>query len=156
LVLRLEAKNVSAGRTFAPFDPRFQTMVDKGRGRAAKSIKLRGQVIFEDGYTYSFAHPVGEEYAAKRRILPLDVDRERGERLAGQEFATVGPGETAEGWAVSSEDALMQMTGPMLWRVKIRKGMTTGGAGVAAVVGVRFARADVKMIDPEPPRVGDR
>jgi hypothetical protein len=151
LALKLRVKNVDADRAFAPADPVFTSVVQRGTGpRSKQPVRVKGKIVFEDGYTYTFAHPVGEVESIEKRILPLSIEYAKDERVAEQEFPTLQPGESAEVILLSQEDALPKLKGAMMWRVKLRKGRNAQGTGAAVVVGVPFKKDDVVMKVPPP------
>ena len=146
LALKLRVKNVGAGKAFAPSDPAFTSLVQRGEGPRAKNvIHVKGKVVFEDGYTYTFAHPVGDVESIDKRILPLSIEYKNKEKVAEQEFPILEPGESAEVLLLSQEDALPKLKGPMIWRVKLRKGRNEQGTGAAVVIGVPFQKENVVM-----------
>jgi hypothetical protein len=150
LALRLQVKNVGAV-PFAPSDPVFTSLIDKStQARGKREVRVKGKVVFADGYTYTFAHPVADVENMDKRILPLSVEYSRKERVAEQTFPVLQAGESAEVVILSQEDALPKVNGPMLWRVKLRKGRTAKGTGAAVVIGVPFTKENVAMIAPEP------
>ena len=63
----------------------------------------------------------------------------------GQEFPLLKPKESAEVFVASEEQPLGKITGPMVWRLKVRKALTVAGHGAATVIGVPFAKSDIAM-----------
>ncbi|MFO0946515.1 MAG: hypothetical protein U1D30_11285 [Planctomycetota bacterium] len=137
LVMYLKVKNISKDQTFYPSDPAYlYPRPDK---------KLAGLPAFDrSGYTYTFLHPAG---ATDRLLPPFDLPFELGHGIAGQEFPSLKPGESAELIVISGEDAYQELKPNMVWRVKLRKGKSPDGKGIATVIGVPFQPQDVKKAD---------
>jgi len=151
LALRLRVKNAGGNQAFAPSDPAFTSFQGKSTtARAKNTMRVKNKVVFEDGYTYTFAHPVSDVESMEKRILPLAVEYGQRERVAEQKFPVLNPGESAEVLLLSQEDSLVKVKGTMLWRVKLRKGRTAKGLGAAVVIGVPFSKDNVVMTAPAP------
>jgi len=151
LALRLRVKNAGGNQAFAPSDPAFTSFQGRSTtARAKNTMRVKNKVVFEDGYTYTFAHPVNDVESIEKRILPLGVEYGQRERVAEQKFPVLKPGESAEVLLLSQEDSLVKVKGTMLWRVKLRKGRTAKGLGAAVVIGVPFSKDNVVMTAPAP------
>jgi hypothetical protein len=151
LALKLRVKNAGGDQAFAPADPAFMSLIGRSANpRVKQTMTVKGKVVFEDGYTYTFAHPIADVANMDKRILPLAVEYDKKERVAGQTFPVLKPGESAEVVIFSQEDGLAKVKGPMLWRVKLRKGRTAKGLGAATVIGVPFSKGNIAMTDPPP------
>jgi hypothetical protein len=151
LALRLHVKNAGGEQAFAPADPAFTSL--QGRSSSARvkqTMRVKNKIVFEDGYTYTFAHPVNDVESMEKRILPLPIEYDKHERVAEQKFPVLQPGQTAEVLLLSQEHALAKVNGAMVWRVKLRKGRTKSGLGAAVVIGVPFSRSDVETPAPSP------
>jgi hypothetical protein len=146
LALTLRVRNAGGNQAFAPSDPAFNTLLGRStNARVKQTMRVNNKIVFEDGYTYTFAHPVADVESMTKRILPLSVEYAKQERVAEQEFPVLQPGESAEVVILSQEDALPKLDGPMLWRVKLRKGRSAKGTGVATVIGVPFTKDKIAM-----------
>lgn len=138
LILRLRIRNASTQHAFAPLDPTFLY--------PDPTKKLDGVPAFDrSGYTYTFIHPAG---SMQKLILPFDLPHSQGFQIDGQEFPRLKPGESADVFVISEENAYSAVpNGELVWRVKLRKGLTAAGKGVASVVGVVFNKHEVKTVD---------
>ncbi|MGL5094994.1 MAG: hypothetical protein ACRDD1_05375, partial [Planctomycetia bacterium] len=134
LVMTLSLRNVSETQTFHPTDPVFFYYHEPPK-------KLNGFKMFPQGYTYSYLHSVDN---VRKVTLPYDLFYGNGMHFDEQAFKSIGPGETLETVVVSEEDAAGKLAPEMIWRVKLRKGKTSAGKGVATVVGVQFRKDQVK------------
>lgn len=135
LVMYLRIKNVSLDQEFHPSDPAFLY--------PRPERKLAGLSAFDRcGYTYTFLHPAG---ATERLLPPFDLPFELGHAIAGQEFVSLKPGESTELMVISGEEAFGELKSDMVWRVKLRKGKSADGKGIATVIGVTFQPGDVKQ-----------
>lgn len=134
LVLRLRVKNVSAKQEFHPLDPVF--LYPDPRKQMKSNDLFDGR-----GLTYTYLHPADRVADV---VCPFDLNVRAGWALEGQEFPKLSPGGEAELIVVSDADAMERVRGPMLWRVKLRKGLTATGQGVATVIGVYFDPAEIK------------
>jgi hypothetical protein len=131
--MRLRIRNVSADQRFYPTDPAFLYPNPKK--------KLKGVAAFDrTGYTYSFLHSAR---SIEKLLTPFDLAYQQGFRIEGQEFAPLDPGETVETLVISSEDAAASLDGDMVWRIKLRKGLSADGRSIATVIGVNFSAKDV-------------
>lgn len=140
LVLYLRLTNVSESESFIPADPAFLYPLN--------GKKLAGLPMFNStGYTYSFLHPPEQPH---KLILPFDLPYTLGQTIEGQEFPELKPGESADLVVISSEDAYQQLSDRMVWRVKLRKGKTADGRGLATVIGVPFRKVDITAISKDP------
>lgn len=132
-VLVLRVKNVSKSQTFAPLDPAY--LYPSGKRKVMPSGPFKGRPVL-----YSYIHPVGSFDTA---IFPHDLDYANW-GFVGHDFPVLAPGEQAELTVISEADVADKVKSPMLWRVKLRKGLTATGKGVATVIAVRFAPEDMK------------
>lgn len=134
LRLTLHVCNVSETRTFRPSDPAFLYPDPRKR--------LAGVAVFDaTGYTYTFIHPVGQP---ERLLVPLDVAYEHGDKVAGQDFPLLAPGEEADIFIFSGEDVIPRIEKEMLWRVRLRTAAGPRGRGVTSVIAVPFGADDIR------------
>jgi hypothetical protein len=134
LVLRLRVKNVSAKQEFFPLDPAF--LYPDPRKQMKSNDLFDGR-----GLTYTYLHPADRVADV---VCPFDLNVRDGWVLEGQEFPKLPPGGQADLIVVSDADAMERVRGPMIWRVKLRKGLTATGQGVATVIGVAFDPAEIQ------------
>lgn len=136
LVLRLHVKNVSEKQTFHPLDPAFLYPDPK------KQMKTND--LFDGrGLTYTYLQTADR---AGKVILPYDLKwQERA--IEGQDFPKLEPGGKADLIVVSDMDSPEKVKSPMVWRVKLRKGLTATGQGVATVIGVAFDPSQIKRAE---------
>lgn len=132
LVLSLRVKNVSKSQTFAPLDPAY--LYPSGGSQVMPAGPFKGRPIL-----YTYIHPVDSFDVA---IFPHDLDYGNW-GFVGHDFPILAPGEQAELTVISEADVADKIQSPMLWRVKLRKGLTSSGKGVATVIAVRFDLDDL-------------
>ncbi len=114
LILKLRLKNVSADATFAPLDPEFVRNPDRG---------LCDTLI--------------ETPSGPVEMYPLSVASEQ--RIEGQSFAALKPGEGRGVVLVSEADSRAKAEGAMTWRVRLRV-----DPDHSIVLGVPFSGDEVK------------
>jgi hypothetical protein len=124
---------MSNDQTFCPVDPAFLYPDPQRRLKELKVFDI-------SGYTYTFIHPREE---VEDVILPFDLLYQQGAAIDGQSFSALGPRQSMETVVLSHEGAKERVTGPMIWRVKLRKEAVANGRGVATVIGVPFSPTDV-------------
>lgn len=138
LVLHLRLKNLSAEQELRPTDPAYLYPARKAQIRSLPMFRQRG-------YTYSF---IQEEAAPDHLVFCYDLAYEQGLRFEGQEFPLLKPGDEVETDVFSEEVDLKTLKADLIWRVKLRKGKTRSGKGVATVIAIPFARGDVSTVAP--------
>ncbi len=114
LILRLRLTNRSKGSTFAPAD--------------LNSVRDRELRYFDPYIAISSGPAI--------RLFPLALASEWS--IRGQEFPSVGPGETAETFIASEPGAVDRLADEMTWRVRLRTGVYR-----TDMLGVRFTRGQV-------------
>lgn len=137
LVLRLRLKNVSEDVVFCPTDPYFER-----RWKPGQSLSSKPYMFLDVGTQRFYGGPV-----PWRRGLT----REARETIEGQVHKVLRPGdETTTFVCTAPEDhvgkALASYTGPLLWRVQLRRGLVAvrdREAPVTAVIGVEFPASAV-------------
>lgn len=134
LVLRLKLKNVSERHAFHPTDPVYYYPDRRNKLQGHKQFNRRG-------YTYTFVHPEGK---FDKLIFCFNLGYDIGMYFEGQTFPRLEPGQSAEVVVVSEEVDLKDLSNAMVWRVKLRKGKTSGGKGVATVIGVQFQKNEIQ------------
>ncbi len=135
LALKVRFKNISADRSFSPLDPKFLYPDRKRRLKSEPAFDRRG-------VTYSYLQSDQNE---DDLFFCYDLAYNDGERIEGQSFDKLAPGETVEAIIASETHLLSEVKGTMTWRIKIRKGKTSKGVGVASVIGVPFSETDVAV-----------
>lgn len=136
LVLHLRLENISKDQHFHPTDPVYYYPDRRQKLGGFKQFNRRG-------YTYTFIHPRG---SFNDLIFCYNLIYDLNQEIRGQSFARLGPGETEEVVIVSEEIDLKQLKPDMIWRVKLRKGKTKGGKGVATVIGVQFTKDQIQVL----------
>lgn len=114
LILRLRLTNRSKESTFAPAD--------------LNSVRDR-ELRYFDPYIATSSGPA-------IRLFPLALASEWS--IRGQEFPSLGPGETAETFIASEPGAADRLADEMTWRVRLRTGVYR-----TDMLGVRFTRDQV-------------
>lgn len=134
LVLTLRLQNVSQTHAFHPTDPVYFYPDRRDQLQGYKQFRRRG-------YTYTFLHPQSK---LDDLIFCFNLGFDIGMKFEGQSFPRLEPGESAEVVVVSEEVDLSKLADAMVWRVKLRKGKTRTGKGVATVIGVQFNKNEIQ------------
>jgi hypothetical protein len=115
LVLSLELSNRSRNESLTPLDVHLVRDADPGPDQPCLELK--------DGLV----------------IPPYRLATESEWSIAGQDFPTLRPGESAETLVVTERLRLGDLSDPLLWRVKLRTGTFQ-----TDVLGVRFSSRDIE------------
>ncbi|MBX6312484.1 MAG: hypothetical protein IRY99_06125 [Isosphaeraceae bacterium] len=115
LILRFRLRNLSRHETFAPLDPAFVRLPD--RGQPDSVIEVRG----------------GEPIDPYRLALHSEWS------IIGQVFDPLGPGESRETIVVSDPEARARAVGPLTWRLRLRTQPER-----TEIVGVFFDKQDIQ------------
>jgi hypothetical protein len=135
LVLRLRVKNTSDDLSFCPLDPAFnRRTVNPDADRPLTRLVVGGDTFFGGPVSWPFR----------------DGRRQFEEEQEG-DAAPLGPGESREYMVCSPAEpkllaAVRAATGPVVWRVQVRRGLIPfrdREVPVTAVVGVEFRKEDV-------------
>jgi len=150
LVLTLHLRNVSADDYFVPTDAHFYR-----RWTESDAATTKPYTFLEVGARRFYGGPLDWE----QRSLRNDFRREEDPReyITGQENykEVLKPGQERRVIICSDEDpdllkAAREAAGQLLWRVQLRRGLVQARGhevSASAVVGVEFARQDVKYLE---------
>jgi hypothetical protein len=142
LVLTLRLKNTSADEQFYPTDPGFNPKWDAGKPKPYTFLEIGSKHFFGGPIDWQ-PKPPG---AAKSKGIREFVDGQEKDQqpLSPQEervtVITTNPDDT------DVLSALKTHTGPLLWRVQLRRGLVKHKDkeySVSAVVGVEFSASDI-------------
>jgi hypothetical protein len=136
LLLKVRFKNISTNQTFSPTDPAFLYPDSRKTVRDLPMFNRRG-------VTYSFLQ---SDRTPNEISYCYHLEWQANFRLIGQEHRKLKPGESTETLIASEWDLDELLKGPVTWRLKLRKGQTRGGKGVATVIGVTFDGTQVKKV----------
>lgn len=131
LKLWLKFENVSSNkRAFAPLDGEllFYRVGQPGSGSfKANNFLASRESRSQDQFIAMFDHPLGSDWD-----------------LAEQSLGEVIPtGETLVSY-VPTETGLPELTGPLVWRFQLRKGIAENGWGVTTLVEVAFSASEIQ------------
>jgi hypothetical protein len=141
LVLNLRLKNTSKEFAFYPLDPFFERRWEEVKGQTKVGMPFTYLTVGKSRY---YGGPIrsGEREEHRESIKDQHLDRE------------LQPGESMYTFICTSPDDLVkeaveQATGPMLWRVQVRRGLVQtpnrGELPATAVVGVEFSSKEISI-----------
>jgi hypothetical protein len=142
LVLTLRLRNLSADQFFCPTDPAFDARWQPGQAKPYTFLEVGSQQFFGGPIPWELhankgdGKPTRQEYLKGQEgdDLPLGPAEQRTTILA------TDPDNTKV-WAV-----LRDYRGPLLWRVRLRRGLVTvkdREMSASAVIGVEFSTSDI-------------
>jgi hypothetical protein len=134
--MSLQYRNVSSDCVFSPTDPYFDR-----RWRSGSA-----------GMPYGFLELGEKRYFGGALAWKPGEPANRRETIDGQCYRSLLPGEELKSTICTNPDPnlheiLMGYSGPLLWRVQLRRGMVSVAkreVSATAVIGVAFTSADVR------------
>ena len=145
LVLNLRLKNVSQDVVFKPMDPYFDLRWKENKDETNL------------GMPFTYLTVGDQRFFGPNSLADIDDNHVT---LAGQHFdKELKPGDemstfVCTDWEDPVKQAVESASGPMLWRVQVRRGLVQipdkGEYSATAVIGVEFTREEVKRGEAEP------
>jgi hypothetical protein len=146
LVLNLRLKNVSEGVVFKPMDPYFDRKWKEDKEKTNVEMPFTYLTIGDQRF---FGGPNSIDDVNDNKV---SIEGQHYDRVLkpGEEMSTF----VCTDWEDPVRQAVDNATGPMLWRIQVRRGLVEipekGEYSATAVVGVEFTKEDVKRGQVEP------
>jgi hypothetical protein len=148
LVLTLRLRNVSADQSFCPLDPAFDARWTEGKSKPYTYLAIGSREFYGGPVAWERAAPRNGGAGRHRTYLDGRSGDDR-PLEPGEERTTVV--------CTSSDDAELadlaqRHRGPLLWRVRLRRGLVTvAGREVSAtaVIGVEFSPDAIRHVGPD-------
>ena len=144
-MLNLRLKNVSQDVVFKPMDPYFDLRWKENKDETNL------------GMPFTYLTVGDQRFFGPNSLADIDDNHVT---LAGQHFdKELKPGDemstfVCTDWEDPVKQAVESASGPMLWRVQVRRGLVQipdkGEYSATAVIGVEFTREEVKRGEAEP------
>ncbi|MCH2588631.1 MAG: hypothetical protein MK004_09165 [Planctomycetales bacterium] len=130
LKLWLKLENASGDQKIAPLDRTLMLSRLYDNDRVAAN---------------NFVRPVGSTICTLLHDNPKDGNWNwKGQASDGLQGKVLKPGESFETYVPTGVDGLASLTGPLLWRVHIRKGFSDSGRGVTTIFEVAFDSSQIE------------
>ena len=130
LKLWLKLENASGDQKIAPLDRTLMLSRLYDNDRVAAN---------------NFIRPVGSTDCTLLHDNPKDGNWNwKGQASDGLQGKVLKPGESFETYVPTGVDGLANLTGPLLWRVHIRKGFSDSGRGVTTIFEVAFNSSQIE------------
>ena len=130
LKLWLKLENASGDQSIAPLDRTLMLSRLYDNDRVAAN---------------NFVRPVSSANCTLLHDNPKDGNWNwKGQASDGLQGKVLKPGESFETYVPTGTDGLADLTGPLLWRVHIRKGFSDSGRGVTTIFEVAFDSSQIE------------
>ncbi len=131
LKLRLRFKNVSDDQDIAPLD---------------RTLMLSRHFYKGNEYTNNYLFKNGQpgQLTLLHNNPLLGNTNWKGQATDGESGRVLKPGDSFETYLPSDTDGLDKLTGPLLWRVHLRKGYSPAGLGVTTIFEVAFDSTQIE------------